>query len=105
MQRFVFEHRFSPGRHAHLPVSGGQKKSQHSKLARQGWPTLRQRAAPASRAPTSDSTPPPAAAASTFSTWRRDVVVASALESSSSFSSLMALSSLASSQPPEALGG
>jgi hypothetical protein len=47
MQRFVFSHRFSPGRQAHLPVSGGQKKSQHSKLARQGWPTLRHRAAPA----------------------------------------------------------
>jgi len=35
-QRFVFVHRFSPGRQEHLPVSGGQKKSQHSKLARHG---------------------------------------------------------------------
>ena len=34
MQRRVLLHRFSPGRQAHLPVSGGQKKSQHSKLAR-----------------------------------------------------------------------
>jgi hypothetical protein len=36
MQRFVLLHRFSPGRQAHLPVLGGQKKSQHSKLARHG---------------------------------------------------------------------
>jgi hypothetical protein len=36
MQRLVFAHKFSPGRQAHLPVSGGQKKSQHSKLARHG---------------------------------------------------------------------
>ena len=35
-QRFVLLHRFSPGRQAHLPVLGGQKKSQHSKLARHG---------------------------------------------------------------------
>jgi hypothetical protein len=36
IQRRVFSHRFSPGRQAHLPVLGGQKKSQHSKFARHG---------------------------------------------------------------------
>jgi hypothetical protein len=81
MQRFVFSHRFSPGRQAHLPVFGGQKKSQHSKLARQGWPTLRHRAARASRAPANENRPPAAVTARTFSIWRRDVVVASAFES------------------------